>query len=84
MTISYGNAEEGSQGHTGTQLRVAAYGPHAANVVGLTDQTDLFFTMRDAWASSKPEGSPFHRRLSFPPGRERVQASVSTLAAIRL
>ncbi|CAI2028014.1 alkaline phosphatase [Serratia ficaria] len=48
MTISYGNAEEGSQGHTGTQLRVAAYGPHAANVVGLTDQTDLFFTMRDA------------------------------------
>ncbi|CAI1115595.1 alkaline phosphatase [Serratia entomophila] len=48
MTISYGNSEEGSQGHTGTQLRVAAYGPHAANVVGLTDQTDLFFTMRDA------------------------------------
>ncbi|CAI0804276.1 alkaline phosphatase [Serratia fonticola] len=48
MTISYGNSEEGSQGHTGTQLRVAAYGPHAANIVGLTDQTDLFFTMRDA------------------------------------
>lgn len=50
MTISYGNAEEGSQGHTGTQLRVAAYGPHAANIVGLTDQTDLFYTMRDAMA----------------------------------
>ncbi|AGO54392.1 alkaline phosphatase [Serratia plymuthica] len=50
MTISYGNSEEGSQGHTGTQLRVAAYGPHAANVVGLTDQTDLFYTMRDAMA----------------------------------
>ena len=48
MTISYGNSEEDSQGHTGTQLRVAAYGPHAANVVGLTDQTDLFYTMRDA------------------------------------
>ncbi|HEJ6926686.1 alkaline phosphatase [Serratia sp. Lou2A] len=48
MTLSYGNSEEESQGHTGTQLRVAAYGPHAANVVGLTDQTDLFFTMRDA------------------------------------
>ncbi|ODL84719.1 alkaline phosphatase [Serratia marcescens] len=48
MTLSYGNSEEESQGHTGTQLRVAAYGPHAANVVGLTDQTDLFFTMRNA------------------------------------
>jgi alkaline phosphatase len=50
MTISYGNSEVDSQGHTGTQLRVAAYGPHAANVVGLTDQTDLFYTMRDAMA----------------------------------
>lgn len=49
MTVSYGNSEEtDDQGHTGTQLRVAAYGPHAANVTGLTDQTDLFFTMRDA------------------------------------
>ncbi|WP_426816539.1 alkaline phosphatase [Winslowiella sp. 2C04] len=48
MTISYGNSEEDSQGHTGTQLRIAAYGPHAANVVGLTDQTDLFYTMRAA------------------------------------
>ena len=26
----------------------AAYGPGAANVTGLTDQTDLFFTIRDA------------------------------------
>ncbi|PKB88717.1 alkaline phosphatase [Ewingella americana] len=50
MTISYGNSEEDSQGHTGTQLRVAAYGPFAANVVGLTDQTDLFFTMKEAMA----------------------------------
>ena len=48
MTISYGNSEEDSQGHTGTQLRIAAYGPYAANVVGLTDQTDLFFTLKDA------------------------------------
>lgn len=50
MTISYGNSEEDSQGHTGTQLRIAAYGPHAANVVGLTDQTDLFHTMKSALA----------------------------------
>ena len=48
MTISYGNSEEESQGHTGTQLRIAAYGPHAANVVGLTDQTDLFYTIKSA------------------------------------
>ena len=32
----------------GTQVRVAAYGPRAANVVALTDETDLFFTMTDA------------------------------------
>lgn len=50
MTISYGNSEEDSQEHTGTQLRIAAYGRHAANVVGLTDQTDLFFTLKQAMA----------------------------------
>ncbi|PXA96604.1 alkaline phosphatase [Nostoc sp. 3335mG] len=50
MTISYGTAEEGSQGHTGTQLRIAAYGPRAVNVSGLLDQTDLHFIIRDALA----------------------------------
>lgn len=50
MTMSYGNSEGDSQEHTGTQLRIAAYGPHAANVVGLTDQTDLFYTMKNAMA----------------------------------
>jgi alkaline phosphatase len=29
-------------------VHIAAYGPRAANVVGLSDQTDLFFTMTDA------------------------------------
>ena len=49
MGILYGTAEEDeSQGHTGAQLRIAAYGPRAANVVGLTDQTDVFFTIADA------------------------------------
>jgi len=48
MAMSYGNAEGESMEHTGSQLRVAAYGPHAANVVGLTDQTDLFYTMKAA------------------------------------
>ena len=46
MKISYGTAAAaGSQQHTGSQLRVAGYGPGAANVIGLTDQTDTFFTM---------------------------------------
>lgn len=48
MTISYGNSEDiDDAGHTGAQLRVAAYGPGALRVVGLTDQTDIFFTIRD-------------------------------------
>lgn len=54
MVMSYGNSEEDSQEHTGSQLRIAAYGPHAANVVGLTDQTDLFYTMKAALAEIKP------------------------------
>jgi alkaline phosphatase len=48
MTVNYGTAEEGSQGHTGTQLRIAAYGPRAVNVSGLLDQTDLHYVIRDA------------------------------------
>lgn len=46
MKISYGTAAAGgSQQHTGSQLRIAGYGPGAANVVGLTDQTDTFGTI---------------------------------------
>ena len=54
MTISYGNSEEDSQEHTGSQLRIAAYGPHAGNVVGLTDQTDLFYTLGNAMGLKLP------------------------------
>ncbi|MCW2831269.1 MAG: alkaline phosphatase [Aeromicrobium sp.] len=54
LTINYGTASAGgSQQHTGSQLRIAAYGPQAANVVGLTDQTDLFFTISRALKLSK-------------------------------
>jgi len=53
MKVTYGTASinpatgfpAGSQEHTGTQIRVAAYGPQAANVVGLIDQTELFRIM---------------------------------------
>lgn len=49
MYISYASTPVGtSQSHTGTQVRIAAQGPQAANVVGVTNQTDLFFTMERA------------------------------------
>ncbi|GAA4694538.1 alkaline phosphatase [Nocardioides conyzicola] len=49
MAVNYGTAPSGgSQQHTGSQLRIAGYGPGAANIVGLTDQTDLYFTIRNA------------------------------------
>lgn len=48
MTMHYGTAEpDGSQDHTGTQIRVAAYGPGAANFVGRTDQTDMNYTISE-------------------------------------
>ena len=47
MYVMYGTAssQNGSQSHTGTQLRIAASGPGASRVDGLTDQTDNFFTI---------------------------------------
>ena len=55
MTLSYGTAPAGSsQEHTGTQVRTAGYGPQAANVVGLTDQTDLHFTHRPRAGAQDP------------------------------
>ena len=49
MTVSYATAPyPSSQYHTGTEVRIAAKGPQAANVLGITDQTDLFTTMSRA------------------------------------
>lgn len=48
MTINYSNSVTDSQNHTGSQIRIAAYGPQAANVNGLLDQTDLFFIISNA------------------------------------
>jgi alkaline phosphatase len=54
MTISYATAPlTGSQQHTGTQIRIAAGGPQGANVLGVTDQTELFHTMSRALGLSK-------------------------------
>ena len=48
MTINYGTSTTESQEHTGAQVHTAAYGPHAANISGLIDQTDMFFIMKNA------------------------------------
>ena len=52
MVIGYGSAvPEGDKvdmTHTGTQVRVAAYGPQAANFTGLIDQTDVNYIIRRA------------------------------------
>lgn len=49
MTISYGTGKEAdSQEHTGSQLRIAAYGPKAYRFSGLLDQTDTFFIIQEA------------------------------------
>jgi alkaline phosphatase len=59
MIVSYGtSADVGveDETHTGTQVRIAAFGPRAANVVALTDQTDLFFTMTDALGIDRDAG----------------------------
>ena len=46
MVVNYATNLPGrSQSHTGTEVRVAAEGPGASNVLGITDQTDLFHTM---------------------------------------
>lgn len=53
MIVAYGTSALGeSQQHTGAQVRIAGYGPGAANVVGLTDQTDLFLTAANGLALS--------------------------------
>jgi alkaline phosphatase/streptomycin-6-phosphatase len=49
LVISYAtNAYHRSQDHTGTEIRVAAMGPQAANVLGVINQTDLFSIMSRA------------------------------------
>ncbi|MFR9794548.1 alkaline phosphatase [Streptomyces sp. MS06] len=49
MKVNYSTNTPGrSQEHTGTQVRIAAQGPLAYRVLGVTNQTDLFTTMREA------------------------------------
>ncbi|MGW3497112.1 alkaline phosphatase [Streptomyces sp. NPDC001020] len=49
LKVNYSTNTPGqSQEHTGTQVRIAAQGPEAYRVLGLTNQTDLFTTIREA------------------------------------
>ncbi|MGW1690545.1 alkaline phosphatase [Streptomyces sp. NPDC002399] len=49
LKVNYStNAPGQSQEHTGTEVRIAAQGPLAYRVLGVTDQTDLFTTIREA------------------------------------
>jgi len=53
MTVNYANDDDGGSAHTGSQLRIAAYGPRAFNVSGLLDQTDVHFIIRNALGLKK-------------------------------
>ncbi|MDJ1134034.1 alkaline phosphatase [Streptomyces iconiensis] len=49
LQVSYSNNDPAAaQEHTGTQVRIAASGPGADRVQGVTDQTDLFHTVTGA------------------------------------
>jgi alkaline phosphatase/streptomycin-6-phosphatase len=49
LKVNYSTNTPGqSQEHTGTEVRIAAQGPLAYRVLGVTNQTDLFTTMREA------------------------------------
>ncbi|GAA1180795.1 Alkaline phosphatase H precursor [Corynebacterium glaucum] len=58
MTINYSNTTElessskpgtpGYEEHTGTQVRIAASGPGAANITGQIDETDIFYAVMNA------------------------------------
>ena len=54
MTVAYSTAPRRGSNHTGSQIRVAAIGPQAANVTGVIDQTDLFDTMLGRTPSTLP------------------------------
>ncbi|MET9292828.1 alkaline phosphatase [Streptomyces sp. NPDC003077] len=49
LKVNYSTNTPGqSQEHTGVQVRIAAQGPQAYRVLGVTDQTELFTTIRTA------------------------------------
>ncbi|MEI5674800.1 MULTISPECIES: alkaline phosphatase [unclassified Nocardioides] len=77
MSVAYSTNAVGSD-HTGTQIRVAASGPQAANVTGVIDQTDLFLTMLGRTPSVLPgpgepgEPDPLKPAVSVVAGATRI------------
>ena len=68
MSVNYASAptneaavKDSASTHTGAQLRIAAQGPSAENVLGFTDQTDLHYTIVNALSldTNVPAGIPF-------------------------
>lgn len=82
MTVAYSTSDSGSQTHTGTQIRVAASGPQAANVTGVIDQTDLFATMLGRTPSTLPT-TPVPTTAPPTTGVVKPSVSVASAAAIR-
>ena len=81
MAVNYGTAPAGgSQQHTGAQLRLAGYGPGAANVVGLTDQTDLYFTMRNA-LGLVDDATSDHAKVKASPSKVKPGKTVTITAS---
>lgn len=76
MTISYATNtfrdengeeidEEDTHTHTGTQIRIAGQGPLSEQVLGVTDQTDLFGTMTQALGlAGSPSGAASKEKAS--------------------
>lgn len=84
LKISYGTAGAGgSQQHTGSQLRIAGYGPQAGNIVGLTDQTDTFFTMSNALKLNRDTASLSRQASASIQGSKVTAGSKVTLSANR-
>ncbi|AKK12119.1 alkaline phosphatase [Corynebacterium uterequi] len=72
MTVAYGtlpadvivNDPKASTQHTGSQLRVAAFGPGEENVIGQIDQTDVFFVLANALGLNDVPAVPASTTLS--------------------
>ncbi len=89
LLVAYGTAPYGgSQQHTGAQVRIAGYGPGAANVVGLIDQTDMYFIMKngmDSWMTpGKAVGktaAPGQNKQSGQPATGKGQSTATPTAS---
>ena len=80
MTVAYSSTYAGTPPqqatHTGTQIRVAAIGPQAANVTGVIDETDLFATMVGRVSSTLPAAPTAIVTATPPTARPTVRVAL--------